>query len=136
MPRLPDRSVARFHLSLYAAFCSLEVGPSCMIAQTKPASSRATAVIATCRSFPRFTKCQYRWWRRFIAFCAKATTHGGWPSHRALSLGLVRGLVDTVAFCPPLIITESEIDEMFDRFARALDETEGWVRKNGLGNIS
>ena len=34
---------------------------------------------------------------------------------------IVRGLVgDVVAFCPPLIITEKQIDEMFDRFARAL----------------
>ena len=28
---------------------------------------------------------------------------------------------DAVAFCPPMIITESEIDEMFDRFTRALE---------------
>ncbi len=28
---------------------------------------------------------------------------------------------DAVAFCPPMIISEAEIDEMFDRFARALD---------------
>ena len=28
---------------------------------------------------------------------------------------------DAVAFCPPMIITESEIDEMFDRFDRALE---------------
>ncbi len=27
---------------------------------------------------------------------------------------------DTVAFCPPLIITEAEIDELFDRFSAAL----------------
>jgi 4-aminobutyrate--pyruvate transaminase len=45
---------------------------------------------------------------------------------------IVRALVDSVAFCPPLIITEPEIDEMFNRFSRALDETEDWVRQNGL----
>ena len=28
---------------------------------------------------------------------------------------------DSVCFCPPLIITEREIDDMFDRFARALE---------------
>jgi 4-aminobutyrate--pyruvate transaminase len=44
---------------------------------------------------------------------------------------IIRSLMDSVAFCPPLIITESEIDEMFDRFARALDETEAWVHTNG-----
>jgi 4-aminobutyrate--pyruvate transaminase len=49
---------------------------------------------------------------------------------------IVRSLVDSVAFCPPLIITESEIDEMFDRFASALDETEAWVEQNGLRNVA
>ena len=29
---------------------------------------------------------------------------------------------DVLAFCPPLIIAEDQIDEMFDRFARALDK--------------
>jgi 4-aminobutyrate--pyruvate transaminase len=38
---------------------------------------------------------------------------------------------DTIGFCPPLVITEREIDEMFDRFERALDETEAWVNKEG-----
>ena len=28
---------------------------------------------------------------------------------------------DAIAFCPPLIITEDQIDELFDRFTRALD---------------
>ncbi len=28
---------------------------------------------------------------------------------------------DSLAFCPPLIITEDQIDDMFDRFGRALD---------------
>jgi len=49
---------------------------------------------------------------------------------------IVRSLVDSVAFCPPLIITETQIDDMFDRFAKALDETEAWVEKNGLRNAS
>ena len=41
-------------------------------------------------------------------------------------------LNDRLAFCPPLIITEAEIDEMFDRFTRALDKTEEWVRREKL----
>jgi 4-aminobutyrate--pyruvate transaminase len=28
---------------------------------------------------------------------------------------------DNLALCPPLIITESETDEMFDRFTKGLD---------------
>ncbi len=41
-------------------------------------------------------------------------------------------LNDRLAFCPPLIITEAEIDLMFDRFVRALDKTEDWVRREKL----
>jgi 4-aminobutyrate--pyruvate transaminase len=41
-------------------------------------------------------------------------------------------LNDRLAFCPPLIITEAEIDEMFDKFTRALDKTEEWVRRERL----
>jgi 4-aminobutyrate--pyruvate transaminase len=33
---------------------------------------------------------------------------------------IVRAIGDTVAFCPPLIITSGEVDQLFDRFARAL----------------
>jgi 4-aminobutyrate--pyruvate transaminase len=37
---------------------------------------------------------------------------------------IVRALGDSVAFSPPLIITEAEIDEMFDRFEKALEAGE------------
>ena len=58
---------------------------------------------------------------------------GPYCSSRAEARGLiVRAIGDTMAFCPPLIITESQIDEMFDRFAEALDDTEVWVKNNGL----
>jgi len=60
---------------------------------------------------------------------------GDYCRARAEVYGLiVRPLADSIAFCPPLIITESEIDEMFNRFAKALDETEEWVKKEGLRN--
>jgi 4-aminobutyrate--pyruvate transaminase len=39
---------------------------------------------------------------------------------------------DRLAFCPPLIISESEIDEMFDRFERGLDRGYEWAKKEGL----
>jgi 4-aminobutyrate--pyruvate transaminase len=44
--------------------------------------------------------------------------------NRALDHGLiVRALVnDTIAFCPPLIISESQIDDMFGRFAKCLED--------------
>ncbi len=33
---------------------------------------------------------------------------------------IIRAIGDVIAFCPPLVITGAEIDEMFDRFGRAL----------------
>jgi 4-aminobutyrate--pyruvate transaminase len=39
---------------------------------------------------------------------------------------------DNVAFCPPLIISEAEIDELLGCFARALDDTWAMVREEGL----
>ena len=39
---------------------------------------------------------------------------------------------DSVAFCPPLIITTEQIHEMFDMVGKALDQTEAWVRKENL----
>ena len=39
---------------------------------------------------------------------------------------------DILALCPPLIIREDEIHEMFDRLERALDATEARVTKEGL----
>ena len=39
----------------------------------------------------------------------------------ALAEGLiVRAMGDAVAFCPPLVITAAEVDEMFARFDRAM----------------
>lgn len=43
-----------------------------------------------------------------------------------LEHGLItRAIGDAVVFCPPLIITESQIGEMFDRFERSLDQMVG-----------
>ena len=37
-----------------------------------------------------------------------------------------------VAFCPPLIITEAEIDEIIGCFSKALDDTWAMVKEKGL----
>ena len=39
---------------------------------------------------------------------------------------------DRVALCPPLIITEDQIGEMYRRFGRALEETAGMAQAKGL----
>jgi len=54
---------------------------------------------------------------------------------RAQEHGLiVRAILsgDTIAYSPPLIITEAEINEMMVRLGRALEETTKWVEENGL----
>jgi len=46
---------------------------------------------------------------------------------------IVRPLLgDRIAFCPPLVIDESEIAELFDRFERALQKCLDWVTKEKL----
>lgn len=44
----------------------------------------------------------------------------------------VRPVGDCLALCPPMIIQESEINEMFDRLEKALDETERLVKRENL----
>jgi 4-aminobutyrate--pyruvate transaminase len=56
---------------------------------------------------------------------------GLYCSDRCLEQGLiVRNMGDVIGFCPPLVITDSEVDELFDRFGRALGATAAWVRKD------
>jgi 4-aminobutyrate---pyruvate transaminase len=58
---------------------------------------------------------------------------GAFLVKRAHHHGLIlRPLGDSIAFCPPLIIKESELDLLFERFALALDETFAMVRERGL----
>jgi 4-aminobutyrate--pyruvate transaminase len=46
---------------------------------------------------------------------------------------ILRSLLgDRIAICPPLIISEEEIGELFDRLTRALDRTAEWVASEGL----
>ena len=46
---------------------------------------------------------------------------------------IVRPLLnDRIAFCPPLVISEAEIHELFDRFGRALARTTDWAKAEGL----
>ena len=67
-----------------------------------------------------------------VELVADKTTKAPVPPARAMGArvaalaqknGLItRAMGDTLAFSPPLIITEAEIDEMLERFGRALDE--------------
>ena len=54
---------------------------------------------------------------------APAQTIGARAAAAAQSEGiLLRNLGDTLALCPPLIIHAAEIDELFDKLERALDQ--------------
>jgi 4-aminobutyrate--pyruvate transaminase len=55
---------------------------------------------------------------------------GAYCSARCEANGLIaRNIGDTVAFCPPLVITAAQTHELFDKFAKSLDETLEWVNK-------
>jgi len=65
-------------------------------------------------------------------FDAKAMV-GAYAQGRAQQGGLIlRAIGDTLAFCPPMIIIESEIDEILSITEKALDETLDWVNEQGL----
>jgi 4-aminobutyrate---pyruvate transaminase len=56
---------------------------------------------------------------------------------RAQEHGLIlRALGDTVALCPPLVITGDETDEMLRRFGQALDDTAAAVSQAGLASVA
>lgn len=45
---------------------------------------------------------------------------------------MTRAMPNALGFCPPLIINEDEINELFDRMQKAFDDTEEWVSSNAL----
>jgi 4-aminobutyrate--pyruvate transaminase len=45
---------------------------------------------------------------------------------------IVRAIGETIAICPPLVMTEAEVDELFDKLTRALDRGERWVSEQKL----
>lgn len=52
---------------------------------------------------------------------------GRYFTARAQANGLiVRGVLDTIALCPPLIINEQEIDWLLERFKTSLVQTQRW----------
>ena len=57
---------------------------------------------------------------------------GTYCMDRALEHGLVvRSLGDTLALCPPLVISEPQVDELFTKLTRAVDETLEYVNREG-----
>jgi len=64
------------------------------------------------------------------------------PQHgvgaRAVRFAEAEGLIvravagDVLTLCPPLVISEAEIDELFDRLVRALDNALDWVTREAV----
>jgi 4-aminobutyrate--pyruvate transaminase len=49
-------------------------------------------------------------------------------SERAHAHGLIiRAIQDSIAFCPPMIITPAQVDEVVRRFGLALEDTQTWI---------
>ena len=47
--------------------------------------------------------------------------------------GLIcRAIGDVIAFCPPLIITSEQIDELFDKFDKSMSQSLDWAKKEGV----
>jgi 4-aminobutyrate--pyruvate transaminase len=61
---------------------------------------------------------------------------GAFSAHAQAQGLLIRNLGDTIAVCPPLIISEAEIDLLLERFGRALEETADWVAGEGLASVA
>jgi 4-aminobutyrate--pyruvate transaminase len=45
---------------------------------------------------------------------------------------IVRAIGDVIALCPPFVITPAEIDEVFDKLERGLDDTLAWATREKL----
>jgi 4-aminobutyrate--pyruvate transaminase len=64
------------------------------------------------------------------------------PQHgvgaKAVQFAEAEGLIlravlgDVITICPPLIISNTEVDELFDKLTRALDKTSEWVTRERL----
>ena len=68
--------------------------------------------------------------RRSFGTPGKVTAQAADYSHEE---GLIsRNIGETVALCPPMIVTEDDVAEIVARLSRALDRTEAWVRESGM----
>jgi len=78
-----------------------------------------------------------------IELVADKKTKTRFPADRMVATMVMRvaereGLIiravptDRIALCPPLIISEDEINDLFNRLTRALDATADWARREKL----
>ena len=66
------------------------------------------------------------------AFDAKLAV-GAKAMHFCQEQGLiVRAIGDVIALCPPFIVTPSDVDEIFAKLKRGLDDTLAWAKREKL----
>ena len=54
-------------------------------------------------------------------------------ANELLARGVItRAIMDTLVFCPPMIITEAEMEELFAPLGAALDATLDWAKAENL----
>jgi 4-aminobutyrate--pyruvate transaminase len=64
---------------------------------------------------------------------AEPGTLGGYVFKQAHKHGLIiRAIYDTIAFCPPLICTQPDIEAIFSAFERTLADATDWARAQNL----
>jgi len=62
---------------------------------------------------------------------------GAYFAGQAQAHGLIiRNLMDSIGVCPPLIVTEAELDKLFDAFGQALADTQEWVANKSLASVA
>ena len=44
----------------------------------------------------------------------------------------MRAIGDVIALCPPFIVTPADVDEIFAKLRRGLDDTLEWARRERL----
>ena len=45
---------------------------------------------------------------------------------------IVRAIGDVIALCPPFIVTPQDVDEIFTKLERGLDDTLAWAKREKL----
>jgi 4-aminobutyrate--pyruvate transaminase len=45
---------------------------------------------------------------------------------------IVRAIGDVIALCPPFVVRPSDLDEIFTKLRRGLDDTLEWARREKL----
>ena len=68
------------------------------------------------------------------AAAGRTSDHRRGAGRRAIAHGVItRGFGDVLSLCPAMIITESQIDDLFDRIERAVADTADYVVQKARG---